>query len=101
MRVFLAGVGIVAILITGYFGYMWITYIDDIVSAGSGYGFEIGNSKDEVVATVKKLYKYKKLSLGYNVYDKSDARNKILDLEKDSSLFYEEDSWRFYSGQNI
>ena len=84
----------------GYVGYMWITYIDDTITVGSGYGFEIGSSKGEVIETLKKLYAEKEISTGfnYNRYIESQSEFQQLDFEVDIPLIYEKDLWKFYFG---
>tara|TARA_B100000700_G_scaffold163672_1_gene181147 strand:- start:317 stop:742 length:426 start_codon:yes stop_codon:yes gene_type:complete len=42
-------IGIVLLLIS-YPLYLWITYIDETVTSGQAYGFEIGATKKEVYA---------------------------------------------------
>jgi len=98
MKVFLVGIGIVSILIGGYVGYLWITYIDDTITVGSGYGFEIGSDKEEVFVTLKELYADKKISVEYeyNPYDQSQSKFPQLDFVKDRPLFYSKNLWTFY-----
>ena len=98
MKVFLVGFGIVVMLMAGYVGYLKITYIDDTVTDGSGYGFDIGDNKEEIFATLQKLYADKQISLDYNPYSKDQPAYQQLDFEKDIPLFYEENSWMFYFG---
>lgn len=89
---------LVAVIVTVFIAFMYFSYIDKTVTEGALLGFEIGSTKAEVLATVKKIYKNKGLSLGHNIYDENDIRNELLDLEKDAPLFYEKDKWRFYFG---
>ena len=97
MRIFL-GVGIVAALIVGYIGFLWISHIDNRVKAGSAYGFEIGSSKEEVVATLKKIYGNKKISLEYIPRGRDKSQYQQLDFERDLEKFYNKDHWKFYLG---
>lgn len=41
--------------IAGYVFYPWNTYVDETITAGAAYGFTIGNSKQEVLASVSRL----------------------------------------------
>lgn len=50
---------IAAIFLTflgGYFTFMYVTYIDETVVEGSGYGFTIGQSKEEVYEAAARQY---------------------------------------------
>jgi len=53
---FLAVAALAPVLATaGYIGYLWITYIDETVSAGTAYGFSIGASKQEALMSANNL----------------------------------------------
>ena len=43
----LFAVSLVVLIVSGYAGYYWYTYIDETITEGQGYGFVIGESKAE------------------------------------------------------
>ena len=55
MRIFL-GVGVVVALIVGLVAFLWISHIDNRVTVGSAYGFEIGSSKEGNCYSEKALW---------------------------------------------
>ena len=44
--------------ITGYFAYLWATYIDETITSGTAYGFTIGASKQEALTSAGRLNNY-------------------------------------------
>lgn len=88
----------IAVLIAAYALFMWVSYIDESITEGSGYGFNIGSTKKEVLAIAEDLYRDKQISPGFNIYDRDDPRNKPLNLNKDAYLLFDRDEWRFYFG---
>jgi len=92
----LLGLGLVIALIVGYVGFMWITYTCKSITEGSGYGYQIGSSKEESLSTAEKLYRKKQITLGCNRYNEEDPENNPINIKKDANLFYKEDEWEFY-----
>lgn len=43
------------LVVVGYLGYLWTTYIDETVTTGAAYGFTIGASKQETLAAASRL----------------------------------------------
>ena len=89
---------IIVMVIAAYAFFMWASYIDESITEGPGYGFNIGSSKEEILKIADDLYRDKQITLGYNIYDIDDPRNKPLNLKKDITLFFDKDDWRFYFG---
>ncbi|WP_254777896.1 hypothetical protein [Colwellia chukchiensis] len=47
----------VAILLLAYPAYLWITYINETITTGSGYGFNIGDTKKEAYSKLNTALK--------------------------------------------
>lgn len=46
------------LIISGYVTYLWGSYIDETITSGAAYGFTIGNSKQEALASTSRLNKH-------------------------------------------
>ena len=62
MRLWLKALSVAVLLptlaITGYVGYLWATYIDETIVSGSAYGFSVGATKEEALASAKSMRGY-------------------------------------------
>ena len=86
--------GLVALLIAGYVGYLALTYIDDTVFEGEAYGFEIGTKKLQTFSDIKPiLIEHPQLSL-YISYGQRAGDNMTLDpVDNSFSEAAKYDSW--------
>lgn len=48
-------IGMIVLVTSVYIGYLWATYIDDSITSGSKYGFNIGASKLETFTGFSQL----------------------------------------------
>lgn len=48
--------GFLLAVIGGYSAFLYVTYINDTVEEGSGYGFTIGQTKEEAYLAARKYY---------------------------------------------
>ena len=56
------------LIVLTYFGFLWITYIDDTVVSGSKYGLSIGATKLQTykdISTIQKSYPKLKIYISY------------------------------------
>lgn len=100
MKIFLGVFGIAIVLIAGYVGFMWITYIDDTVTIGSGYGFNIGETKVEAFQSAKNQFSSKNVFILYPL-DKNNwgPHRKVHFSDEDLSILAKREMWQFYFDQ--
>ena len=48
-------IGIMALLVAGYIGYLTLTYIDETVVEGEAYGFKVGATKHQAFSDIKSM----------------------------------------------
>jgi len=46
------------LIVVGYIAYLWASYIDNTVASGTAYGFTIGSSKQDALASTGNLSDY-------------------------------------------
>lgn len=51
-RTIVVTIGAAAIILGAYISYLWVTYIDDVVTSGTAYGFNIG---EDMLTVYKKM----------------------------------------------
>ncbi|MGY1522138.1 hypothetical protein ACW5DW_17120 [Luteimonas sp. A482] len=54
-KILAAAVLVPTLVIAGYIGYLWATYIDETITSGAAHGFTIGASKQDALASVSHL----------------------------------------------
>lgn len=87
-------VGIVVLLIVGYIAYLAATYIDESVTDGSAYGFEIGISKKQSFQNVRKLLdKYPNLVIYYSYGNKAGDNETVQPIETEYTKIEVQDRW--------
>lgn len=69
VKISIVGIGIIICVIVCIILFnicnFWLTYIDETIISGEGYGFAIGDSKQQVFGKANKLYQDKKLFILY------------------------------------
>ena len=81
-------------LIAGYIAYLAATYIDESVTAGSAYGFEIGSSKKQSVQNVKNLLdKYPNLVIYYSYGEKAGDNETVYPIDNVYSKIEAQNHW--------
>lgn len=102
------------LIVVSEVGRLWLTYVDETIIEGSGYGFTIGDNKKDTYKKLRKLQHYvsdaeENIFLEITV-DNSNSElfatklgNKIfvetlLDTDDIKSQFYDHSQWDFYFG---
>ncbi|MGI9227243.1 MAG: hypothetical protein ACR2PU_00475 [Gammaproteobacteria bacterium] len=94
MKAILYVVGFVVLLFAGYIAYLAATYIDESVSAGSAYGFEIGLSKKQSFQSIRKqVEKYPNLVIYYSYGNKAGDNETVRPVDNEYSKVEVQDRW--------
>ena len=88
---------LVLIFIVAYGLYCFLTYIDETITVGKGYGFTIGDSKEETYQKAKKNYENKTVFILHPIDHRGYGPHKKFTFSPEEySLISELDSWTFY-----
>jgi hypothetical protein len=94
MRTILFVVGFLVLLFAGYIAYLAATYIDESVSAGTAYGFEIGLSNKQSFQSVRKLLdKYPNLVIYYSYGNKAGDNETVHPVDNEYPKVEAQDRW--------
>ena len=90
-------VGIVICTVLLYVGWLWLTYIDDTIVSGEGYGLKIGETKIQVFDRAANSFQDEKIFIlypidkrGYGPHRKFEFTSAGYQLIKDRNM------WKFY-----
>lgn len=87
------------LIILGYFGYFYFTYIHDTVTKGEGYGFVIGENKSEVFQRAKILFENEDIYYRpEQINKKGFLRVKMKFTKENQKEFSNFNLWKFYFG---
>ena len=94
MKVVFYVIGLIVLLIAGYIAYLAATYIDESVTVGSAYGFEIGSAKKQSFDDIKKLLTlYPHLVIYYSYGSKAGDYELVLPTDNEYSKIEQQDRW--------
>jgi hypothetical protein len=97
VKISVIGIGIIVCAIVFYIGYRWLTYIDDAITSGDGYGFSIGDSKEQTFEKANNLYQNKKVFILYPVDHQGFGPHREFKFTKDEYVLIKDcDFWKFY-----
>ncbi len=86
---------IFAVLI--YAGYLIATYIDETITSGEGYGFKIGETKEQVYHKVGELFKDKQVYILHPLGKQNHGPHKELrHTSEEYEIIKVRDRWDFY-----
>ena len=90
-------VGISLFIVFLNIGYLWLTYIDDTISSGEGYGFKIGETKEQVFERATMVFQGERMYVlnpldkqGYGVHEELEF------ISEDYNLLKNRNKWEFY-----
>jgi len=90
------------ILISGYIGFLYFTYIDESINTGSAYGLVIGENKSDTYKRLKNKFENQEISSMNTIFSKFDLEQKLFDIGTPISLLafreymYLFDHWSIY-----
>jgi hypothetical protein len=82
-------------MLAGYAGYLYLTYIDEMVHSGSAYGFTIGQSKSEAFAIVADQFAAREIA-GVHIHEPFST---IDPVEGALAQLSPVDSWVLFPGE--
>ena len=78
-------------------GYLWLTYIDDTITSGEGYGFNIGETKEQIFDKAIKIFQDENIYIlnsldgrGYRSHEEFEFTSEDYELLKNRN------KWEFY-----
>ena len=94
MKAVLYIISFLVLLIAGYIVYLAATYIDESVTVGSAYGFEIGSPKGQSFNDIRKLLnQYPNLVIYYTYGNKAGDNEIVLPIDNEYSKIEQQDRW--------
>jgi hypothetical protein len=94
------GIVLIAATITvaaGIMVYRWKSYyIDERIWEGQGYGFEIGQTKDEVLSAAVLQFEDETIRIIYPMRKDGYGPLRVIRINNDRSLYYDDNEWTFY-----
>ena len=90
------------IVIGTYAIFCWAKYLDETITEGKAYGYNIGESKLETFEKAKIIYQNKTVYILHPI-DKNDfgPHNKISFQDEDYKLIEDRDRWTFYFDEDF
>jgi hypothetical protein len=87
-------IGICILMIGGYIGFLWISYIDKTIYEGEAYGYKIGSSKEQTFSQIKtETTRYPELAIYINYGAKAGDYKTLDPLAGGYSEIEPYDSW--------
>ena len=95
-KYFLGFIGFIGISLLLYIGFLYFTYLDEKITTGSGYGFQIGSTKKEVFDQILNMYEND--IERYRIYKNQEYENEFLfsPQKKDFVNLENYNEWKFY-----
>jgi hypothetical protein len=83
-----------AMVLAGYVTYLWATYIDETSVSGSAYGFTIGTSKQEALASVRRLTSYPHAVVHVSYGPRAGDHFSVAPVPANLDRLQEHDQWK-------
>ena len=82
--------------------YCRLTYLDDTVSAGEGYGFRVGMDKAQASSTAAKLFRESDVSIVDAIGERGTGPRRTIGFgSEDRALLLSRDRWKLYFGSPL
>lgn len=102
MKKILIVVGGILSLIVLYAFFLWISYIDDIVTSGEAYGFKIGDTKIETYTKAREVFKGERVYILHPVrHDMFGPHYKINFTSEKYPILSDRAVWRIYMDEGF
>jgi hypothetical protein len=83
-------------------GYLWGTYIDETITSGEGYGFEIGETKEQVYYKASEFFQDSKVFFLYPLDEQGiDPEKEFKFSTEEYKVIKNRDVWKFYSNESF
>jgi hypothetical protein len=93
---------IVICAIIGYIIYLRATYICETITSGEGYGFKIGDTKEQVYNKTAELFKDGKVFILYPLNEQDFGPHKQIKFEsQEYKLIEDSNVWEFYFNEGF
>lgn len=87
---------VITCIVLWYVGNFKLTYIDDTITSGEGYGFIIGETKEQVFQKAAKIYQNEKILFLYPVDEQGFGLDKEIKFtSKEYQLVNDRNEWEF------
>ena len=105
LKYLVIGIVLIAATITvaaGIMVYRWKAYyIDERIWEGYAYGFEIGQTKDEVLNTAVMQFEEETIRIVYPEDKEGYGPLRVIEINKERALYFGDLTWTFYFDDNF
>ena len=80
-----------------YIGYLWLTYIDETITSGEGYGFNIGEDRERVFSKAIKAFREEQIYILNPIDERGYGPHEDFEFtSEDYELLKNRNKWEFY-----
>ena len=100
-KIILRVIGIIGFVGFLYLSYFWLTYINETIIAGEGYGFNIGEAKEQVFSNAIKAFQEEQVYILNPIDERGYGPHEEIEFtSEDYELLKNRNKWDFYYSKN-